>query len=366
MPEKIRFGLVGSNISSAWVSASHLPALLASADVELTAVCTTRAESAEEARTALGARFAFDDYREMVKSPEIEAVGVVIRVPRHYEVTKAAIAAGKHVFTEWPLGRNTSEATELAELARDAGIQTVVGLQARLSPTLMYVRELLDAGYLGEVLTYGVTGFRNGGAGSRPAGGMWQADVNNGVNPLTVHFGHVVDALRFVAGDFESVRGTVSIAIPEWFEAGTNHSVTVTAPDNVIVSGRLLSGAVASVQVAAVPWAGPGFRMQIYGRDGTIVVTNSVSPQRGEASRLQIARGSNELADVEIPDRFNYLTPEFPEGDPFNVGQLYHQFAAAIRTGENHGPSFDTAVSLHRLLDAVRSSSESGREAACS
>jgi predicted dehydrogenase len=280
-------------------------------------------------------------------------------------VTKAAIAAGKHVFTEWPLGRNTTEAIELAELARDAGIQSVVGLQARLSPTLMYVKELLDSRYLGEVLTYSVTGFRNGGSRSRPAGAMWQADANNGVNPLTVHFGHVVDALRFVAGDFESLRSNLSIAIPEWFEAETNQPVTVTAPDNVIVSGRLIGGAVASVQVAAVPWAGPGFRMQIYGRDGTIVVTNSVSPQRGEASRLQIARDSNELADVKIPDRFNYLPPQFPEGDPFNVGQLYHQFAAAIRTGENHGPSFDTAVSLHRLLDAVRSSSESGREVAC-
>jgi predicted dehydrogenase len=365
MPEKIRFGLIGANVSASWASVSHFPALMASADIELTAVCTTRAESAEEARTALGARLAFDDYREMVRSPEIEAVGVVLRVPQHYEVTKAAIAAGKHVFTEWPLARNTTEATELAELAYDAGIQSVVGLQARLSPTLMYVKELLDSGYLGEVLTYSVTGFRSGGSTSRPTGAMWQADANNGVNPLTVHFGHVVDALRFVAGDFESLRSNLSIAIPEWFEAETNQPVTVTAPDNVIVSGRLISGAVASVQVAAVPWAGPGFRMQIFGRDGTIVVTNSVSPQRGEASRLQMARDSNELADVEIPDRFNYLTPQFPEGDPFNVGQLYHQFAAAIRTGENHGPSFETAVSLHRLLDAVRSSSESGREVAC-
>jgi predicted dehydrogenase len=79
-----------------------------------------------------------------------------------------------------------------------------------------------------------------------------------------------------------------------------------------------------------------------------------------------MARESNELADVEIPERFSYVPPQFPEGDPFNVGQLYHQFATAIRTGENHGPSFDTAVSLHRFLDAVRESSESGREVAIS
>ena len=48
----------------------------------------------------------------MVASPEIDAVAVVVRVPSHYEPTKAAIEAGKHVYTEWPLGRNTVEAEE--------------------------------------------------------------------------------------------------------------------------------------------------------------------------------------------------------------------------------------------------------------
>ena len=87
-------------------------ATCASPDVELTAVCTTRPESAEEARQAFGAKLAFQDFRAMatsVVSPEIDAVAVVVRVPSHYEATKAAIMAGKHVFTEWPLGRNTSE-----------------------------------------------------------------------------------------------------------------------------------------------------------------------------------------------------------------------------------------------------------------
>src|SRR5437773_3908534 len=125
---------------------------MASPDVEMTAVCTTRPESAEEAREAFGARFAFHDYRAMVTSPEIDAVAVVVRVPSHYEPTKAALEAGKHVYTEWPLGRTTAEAEELAALARSKGVQTVVGLQARVNPTLMYVKEQIEAGYVGEVL----------------------------------------------------------------------------------------------------------------------------------------------------------------------------------------------------------------------
>ena len=110
MPDKIRLGFVGANVSSTWSSQSHYPALLASSDVELTAVCTSKPESAEEARQAFGAKLAFHDFREMVSSPEIDAVAVVVRVPLHYEPTKAAIEAGKHVYTAGPLGRTTSEA----------------------------------------------------------------------------------------------------------------------------------------------------------------------------------------------------------------------------------------------------------------
>src|ERR1044071_3189760 len=150
MANKIRLGFVGANVRSAWSSQSHFPALLASPDVELTAVCTTRPESAEEAREAFGAKLAFSEWREMVRSPEIDAVAVVVRVPEHYGPTRAALEAGKHVYTEWPLGRNTAEAEELAALAREKGVITAVGLQSRVSPTLMQVKELLESGYVGD------------------------------------------------------------------------------------------------------------------------------------------------------------------------------------------------------------------------
>ena len=113
MANKIRLGFVGANVRSVWAAQSHYPALLASPDVEWTAVCTSRPESAEEARRTFGAKLAFHDYREMVASPEVDAVAVVVRVPEHYGPTKAALEAGKHVYTEWPLGRTTAEAEEL-------------------------------------------------------------------------------------------------------------------------------------------------------------------------------------------------------------------------------------------------------------
>src|ERR1043165_9529456 len=153
MPDKIRLGIIGASMQSHWATRSHFPALLASPEWEITAVCTTRRESAEEARAKFGAKLAFDDYRKMVVSPDIDAVLVVVRVPSHYEPTRAALEAGKHVYTEWPLGRTTAEAEELAAIARAKGVRTATGLQARLDPVLMYMKERIDSGYVGEVLS---------------------------------------------------------------------------------------------------------------------------------------------------------------------------------------------------------------------
>lgn len=361
MANKIRLGMVGANIHANWASESHYPALLASPDVELTAVCTTRRESAEEARDALGAKFAFSDWREMVKSPEIDAVAVVVKVTEHFGPTKGALEAGKHVYTEWPLGRNTVEAEELAALARASGLQAVVGLQARVSPTLLYMKEQIEAGNLGEILCCNVSGFRFGGT-AVPSSRIWAADAGNGANTLTIASMHVIDAFRFVAGDFARLRSLVTTQTPEWFVTDTKKTVPVTSPDNVLVNGVLKSGAVASVHVGAVAWAGTGFRLEIYGREGTMVATGSVSSQRGEALRLRGAHRSNSLVDLEIPERFFVVPPDFPRGDPFNVGQMYSLFARAIRTGESRLPTFDTAVETHRLIDAIARSSETKQE----
>ncbi len=157
MADKIRLGLIGASVSGTWSARSHLPALQASSDVELTAVCTTRADSAEAARRAWGARLAFDDWRKMIASPEIDAVAVVVRVPSHYAPTKAALEAGKHVYCEWPLGRTTAEAVELSALAKARGLVTAVGLQARVNPAVMHMKELVEAGFVGEVMAVHVS-----------------------------------------------------------------------------------------------------------------------------------------------------------------------------------------------------------------
>jgi predicted dehydrogenase len=334
--------------------------LQASSDVELTAVCTTRADSAEAARRAWGARLAFDDWRKMIASPEIEAVAVVVRVPSHYAPTKAALEAGKHVYCEWPLGRTTAEAVELAALAKARGLVTAVGLQARANPALMHMRELVEAGFVDEVMAVHVSLMREGVL-SRPSHRTWQRDAELGANTLTIANGHTVDAMRLVTGDFSRLSAVVATQVTQWLDTGTNTLLDVTSPDNVLISGRLANGAVASVHIGAIPFAGSGYRMEIYGRDGTLVATGEDSPQLSEVL-LHGAKGANTLAPIPVPQRFTFAATDTPSGEALNVGQMYALFARAIREGESRQPTFETAVDLHRLVDAIKHASDNCRE----
>src|SRR6266702_917638 len=357
MADKIRLGLIGASVTGTWSARSHLPAVQASSDVELTAVCTTKADSAEAARRAWGARLAFDDFREMIASAEIDAVAIVVRVPSHYAPTKAALEAGKHVYCEWPLGRTTAEAVELAALAKANGLVTAVGLQARVNPALMHMKEQVEAGFVGEVMAVHVSLMREGVL-SRPSHRTWQRDAELGANTLTIASGHTIDAMRFVAGsDFRRLSAVVATQAKQWLDTGNNTLLDVTSPDNVLISGRLANGAVASVHIGAIPFAGSGYRMEIYGRDGTLVAMGEDSPQLSQVS-LHGAKGNNKLAPIPVPQHLTVVAPETPSGEAINVGQMYTLFAQAIRGGTGSQPNFATAVELHRLVDAIKAASD--------
>lgn len=358
MPKPIRLGIIGASPTVGWAHRSHLPAIVASPEYELTGVCTTRKETAEVSARQYGAKIAFDNYKDMLAHPDIDAVAVVLRVPLHYQITKDALNAGKHVFTEWPLGANTREAEDLADLARSKGVKAVVGLQARAAPAILYLKELVEDGYVGEVMACSMRLIR-GGVLARPSGRTWQRDDSLGATTLTIAAGHSIDALRFVLGDFDRISAVVSTQCLQWLETDTHQMLDVTAPDNILVSGRLANGAVVSSHVASIPWAGSGYVMEIYGRKGTLVATSGDSPQLGPV-RLQGAREGDALGDLEIPGRHTFVLEGMPQGAPHNVGQLYCLFGQGLRGEEQRYPDFDTAVQLHRLIDAIRQASDAG------
>ncbi len=362
MADKIRLGIIGANIHRGWAIRSHLPAVVASPEFELTAVCTTRMESAEESRQAFGAKLAFDDYNAMLAHPEIDAAVVCLRVPSHYEPTLATLNAGKHIYTEWPLGRTTAEAQEMADLARAKGVRNIVGLQSRANPAMLYLKDLVASGYVGEVMSCHVSRIAEGTL-ERTSDRTWQRDRELGANTLTISCGHTIDALRFVVGDFSHVSSVVSTQAGEWFETDTNRMVEVTSPDNILVSGRLAGGGVASVHIASNPWAGSGYRMEIYGREGTLVASSNESSNH-DGVRVQGVQGGNQLEDLPIPAKYTYVLEGMPRGTPYNVGQMYYEFGRGIREGDGCQPDFDEAVRLHHFIDKIQEASSRGTEVA--
>jgi predicted dehydrogenase len=356
MANRIRIGMVGAG---PWSTRSHLPALALLPEYELKAVATTRQETADAAKARFGFDLAFGDYREMVRHPEVDLVAVCVKVPDHYELTRAALEAGKHVYTEWPLGANLREAEELTALANRQGVRTIIGLQGRQDPGANYMKELVATGYVGEVLTANVTLFR-GGALARPMSRTWQRDKTKGATTLTIMGGHTIDTFRYVLGNFAEVAARLATRVPQWKALETGEMLDVDGPDSVLISGVLQSGATASVNVTSVPFEGMGGRMEIFGREGTIVAAFPEGPNIGPVRVLGV-QGAGEPMDLPVPDRFSCVPEGTPEGSVYNVAQTYSLFAQGLEKGETLVPDFNLALDLHRLIDAVQRASDEGR-----
>ena len=149
--KKLRVGLIGANMNYGWGTRAHVPAILALPEFELAAICTTRQDTASETARHFGVELAFDDHRKLVNDPTIDVIAVSVRVPHHHALTMAALQAGKHVFTEWPLGRTLSEAEEMASLATKNQLQAMIGLQGRGSPEFLHIKDLVAKGYIGNL-----------------------------------------------------------------------------------------------------------------------------------------------------------------------------------------------------------------------
>jgi predicted dehydrogenase len=360
VPDPLRVGLIGANANAGWAARAHLPALTNHPDVTLAAVCTTRMESAEEARGRFGAELAFDDWHAMLERNDVAAVCISLRVPNHLEPTLAALAAGKHVYTEWPLGRGTTEAEAMAAAAKRAGTHTMVGLQSRRSAELSYIREVIATGGIGELVSVSMTQFVSG-LTERPSSRTWMGDPLTGANTLTISFGHALDGVLTTVGGLAWVEAHISTEAKEWLETDTGKMVTTTAPDNVSMVGRLLTGPLLTCHVESMPWHGSGHRIEIYGREGAIVLEQrgASGPHTGRAKVFRAGRNDTDLAEVTIDDE-SWIADAQLAAAAVNVAKAWKAFAGAIASDAAVAPTFADAVAHHRLLDVIAFASKTG------
>jgi predicted dehydrogenase len=361
MAAKIRVGIVGATVTqggSGWGANAHVPALHALPEYELKAVCTAHEETAKASAEKFGAELAFHDIDQMIAHPDIDMIVVVVRVPGHHALVMSALEAGKAVFCEWPLGADLAEAEDMQTLATTRSARTAVGLQARSDPTHMYARELIQQGYIGEIVSVNYNSVSQVVA-RRGNGRIWQGDRRNGANTLTIAGGHAIDALCFVAGEFAEVSARLATRITEWYNTDTGETMQVDSPDWISVAGRLGGGAEVSFLTTTVPHAPSGNRFEIYGREGTLVISGgsaNVGP-----SQLQGVRGDGPLTVMEPPERFTLIPSSVPAGPARNVAQAYARMARSLQGGEPYDTGFAHAVTRHALISAIERSSAEGR-----
>src|SRR5205809_2181905 len=241
-------GIIGVSPVRGWAATAHIPALRALPNYEIRALSGHSAESARAAGEVFGVSLVFSDHEQLVAQPDIDVVAVTVKVPDHRELVSAALAAGKAVYCEWPLGRDLDDARAMAALASRQGVRTVVGLQARQAPAIEFVRELLSDGYVGEVLSTTMVGLSiPGDAVGQP--NAYMLDKTNGANLLTIAVGHSLDLLNHVLGEFADLSALSDLRRPRITIEDTEEQVVKTAADQIAVIATLRSGAIASVHI---------------------------------------------------------------------------------------------------------------------
>jgi predicted dehydrogenase len=364
MPEStLRVGIIGVSPSRGWAATAHIPALRALPNYEIRALSAHNPETARAAGQVFGVASVFSNHEDLVSQPDIDVVAVTVKAPHHRELVSAAIAAGKAVYCEWPLGRDLDDARAIAALAADKGARTVVGLQARQAPAIEFVQELISDGYVGEVLSTTMVGLSVlGDVLGRP--NAYMLDKKNGANLLTIAVGHSIDILNYVLGEFAELSAVSGLRRPLITIEETGEQIVKTAPDQIAVIGTLASGATAGVHIREAVAGGTGFLWEINGTAGTLRITAEAALPEIYPLTVAGAQGRNEPALLAVPVALTQKWPALTrlEGAPaFNVGRAYAAFAADIDNRTRTAPDFADAVRRHEVIAAIERSAASGQ-----
>jgi predicted dehydrogenase len=347
----LKLAIAGANAQRGWARDTHIPALAAVPDIELYAVSARNQIIADEAARAFGAVKAFGDTLEMVRDPDVDVVAVTVKVPEHRAIVLAALEAGKHVYCEWPLGRDVSESEEMAAAARVSGLHVAIGLQGTNSIAVRYAASLVRDGAIGRPLNLRVVSSTAGWGSVAPAHYAYLQDRRNGATLATIAGGHTVASVEAIVGALEQVSARNSVLLDTVELVGTGETVKRTCADHMLMTGRHANGCVSSIEVVGgqpIP-----LRFELRGSEGMLEI-NGHHPGGYQCAELRVSC---------TPARASQPAASFPEltSAPVNVAQLWKQFVEDIRAGTRTVPDFEDAVRLARILDAIERSSDEAR-----
>ncbi|MGV7116634.1 Gfo/Idh/MocA family protein [Paenibacillus kyungheensis] len=362
MTKKIRVGIIGGSVNNGWANSTHIPAVQHLEEYELTAVATSNKESAAKSAEAFKATHGFDQIEELAQHPDVDMVVVSINVKEHYHAVKTVIPAGKPIYSEWPLGSTTEEAIEMQKWVEEHQIPTAIGLQARQAPAIKYVKDLLKEGYVGKVLSAQLKVSMKGMGGKADKSTAYLFDHTYGGNLLTIVGGHNIDAFTYMVGDFAELSATTAQQYAEVELEDIQKVIEKTTDDQILVTGKLTNGAAASIHIQGGVKHQTGVTIEIFGDQGTIVLHAPMTIQFGSHDLLGASSADAELQELTIPDTY-YSAPDSLQDDSgmvLNIAQVYRAFAQDIQEGTSLVSNFADAVKVHKLIDAIQKSAQTG------
>src|SRR5438477_7567679 len=360
-PKRIRVGIIGANPDRGWAAQAHIPALKSlSHDFEITALSTSRRESADTAAQRFGVRLAFDNHRDLVRSDAVDVVAVTVKVPHHLELATAALEAGKAVYCEWPLGNGLKEAETLAAMARKKGVLAVAGLQARSAPSVAYVHDLIKLGYVGEVLSTTLIGSGMGWGPTVEPYNAYLNDKKNGATMLSIPLGHAADAICHCLGEVRELSATMTVRRKTFTIAGTGERKPRTANDQVCVSGLLEGGAAFSMHYRGGVSRGTNLLWEINGTEGDLQLTAAGGQAQIFEMTAHGGKGKDQALQVlPVPEQYRWSPTQ--QGPGSNLAQAYVRFARDWREGTHVCPTCDDGVTRHRMLHAIEIAAATGQ-----
>ncbi|KAH6655943.1 hypothetical protein BKA67DRAFT_534850 [Truncatella angustata] len=370
----IRLGIIGlsaTNLGS-WAGAAHLPYLISprgQAQYKIVALCNSSVESARSAieKFQLPADTrAYGSPNDLAQDANVDFVVCSTCVDKHYETIKPSIAAGKAVFVEWPLASNISQVRELAELAGEQGVKSVIGLQGPTAPFIDTVQDILKCGRIGKVLSSEVRA--RGGTSDRdtmPESLRYFTNLEVGGNAITIGFGHLWEFLQHVLGDAQDIRSQCQL---QRLEVGLVSSETGTVietvksdvPDIAFVTatlkgnGFIQEGASLLVNFRrGQPFPGePHVTWTINGEHGEIKFTAEGGTTPRTIASMPIKIVVHDFATGRVEDigwNWNSWQQQLPAAAR-GVAGLYDAYA---REDTKAYSDFDHALKRHKHLEAM-------------
>lgn len=361
----IGYGFMGKTHTYSYQS---LPMIYdpAPARIRLVGVATASDASGRKAVDQAGYEFHTRDYRDLLAREDIHLVNVCTPNHLHRDQVVDALKAGKHVYCDKPLAINLREAQEIWDVARDARTIHQMTFNYRFIPAVQRAKQLVESGALGRVFQFRVAYLHSGYIDpSRPM--SWRLDKARGGGGAAFDLGsHVIDLVRFLQGDFSSVRCTMETFIKDRpVSAGASERAPVEVDDVVWMQARLESGAVGTIEASRMATgAMDEIRVEVHGDRGAIRF-NSMDPNwldfydaTAPAGPYGGERGFKRIECVQ-----QYPKPAALPGPKVSVGWMrYHiasmySFVQNVAADRQSSPSLLDGLRVQQVLDAATRSS---------